>query len=58
MRDPKRIKVLLEALESTWNEYPDFRLGQLMVNINSNSKMDTFFVEDDEMLKRIKDFNK
>lgn len=32
MRHPKRIKVILKEIERIWNEYPDLRLMQLLLN--------------------------
>lgn len=57
MRDPNRIKPLLAALESKWNDYPDWRFGQLVYNVlcllpsvtkpNASFEELVFFVEDD-----------
>lgn len=33
MRDPKRIKPVLERIEKIWIENPDYRLGQLIMVI-------------------------
>ena len=49
MRDPKRISKVLEVLQQLWEQYPDFRFGQLLVNLPFES--DPFFMEDDEMIK-------
>lgn len=32
MRDQKRIDRILELIRKKWNEYPDQRLGQLLIN--------------------------
>ncbi len=57
MRDPKRIKPVLEALETYWNKNPDLRLGQIIVNMTrALGRHDPFFVEDDKMLKAIQYF--
>lgn len=57
MRDPKRIKPLLEKIEKVWNYYPDLRFGQLCVGIfGSEDKM--FNMEDDEFEKKLNDFLK
>jgi hypothetical protein len=45
MRDPKRIPRVLEKLAKFWDQVPDWRLGQLVVNLTSRS--DPFYVEDD-----------
>jgi len=52
VRDPKRIKSLLKELERLWKLVPDWRFGQLFVNVMdiSGNTDDPFFVEDDKML--------
>ena len=54
MRDPKRIPTVLQELARTWTKYPDMRLCQLIVNV-TNEK-DPFYVEDDELVERLKFF--
>jgi uncharacterized protein YihD (DUF1040 family) len=53
MRDPERIKPILNKLEELWKANPDLRLGQLIMVIaktgETNSKL--FHLEDDEFLK-------
>lgn len=56
MRDPKRIKRILNKIEKIWNKIPDQRLGQLLENyifIQGNRGIDKtsvrlFHQEDDE----------
>ena len=57
-RDPNRISGLLKVLEQVWQNYPDWRLGQLIVNATRLSRPsfkcpEVFYIEDDEMLKAI-----
>ncbi|KKN58018.1 hypothetical protein LCGC14_0556760 [marine sediment metagenome] len=33
MRDQKRIKRILKEVEELWNEHPDLRFGQLLINL-------------------------
>jgi hypothetical protein len=33
MRDPGRIPAVLQAIERIWQQYPDWRLGQLICNL-------------------------
>lgn len=57
MRDPKRIKPLLMEIEKQWENFPDWRLGQLIENIKKFYNIDDlFYIEDDEMLKLIENF--
>ena len=50
MRDPKRIRPLLDRLEAVWTQYPDIRLGQMLIVASPN---DLFSVEDDRLIVRI-----
>jgi len=38
MRDPKRIKQILDLIEKIWKKNPDLRLNQLIYNIVSTSR--------------------
>ena len=55
MRDKNRIKPTLEKIEKVWLANPDFRFGQLVMNIirpeDPNQKI--FYIEDDEFLKKL-----
>lgn len=51
MRDKRRIKDILERLEKVWDEYPDLRLGQLILNVCSDPVL--YYMEDDELLNKI-----
>lgn len=57
MRDQKRIDKFCWRLAEAWKKVPDWRFGQLMSNIlgeyYSQTKMDPFFVEDDEFMEFI-----
>ena len=56
MRNPNRIKPFLKELEELWNQYPDFRFGQLLTMIFDKSDcLDPFFPEEDKWLKWIKE---
>ena len=48
MRDPNRIDEILNIVKIVWNQYPDMRFGQLVVNVLG---IDPFYVEDDLILK-------
>ena len=52
MRDPKRIKRVLKLIEKFWDKVPDWRLGQLLVNVSKHN--DPFYYEDDELEKELK----
>ena len=50
-RDKGRFGEILSKLEKVWNQYPDLRLGQLLVNVCGKS--DLFMIEDEELLERL-----
>ena len=56
MRNPDRIDQFLERLGKVWKKVPDWRFGQLMVNVLNSMPKDPFFPEDDEMIKYFEDF--
>ena len=47
MRDPARIKRILDKIEQLWYKYPDQRLGQLIENYAIDPRR-LFFQEDTE----------
>lgn len=53
MRDKKRIKPILKEIETIWNKNQDLRLGQLIQNLG-----DVYFLEDEELIKRLKELYK
>ena len=57
MRDPKRIKKILKALENRWTEFPDLRFGQLLINLGvCEDDMRLWTLQDDITLKHLEDF--
>lgn len=58
MRDPKRIPAIIHAIEAFWTRYPDFRLGQIVVNATTygDLKEKLFNVEDDDFLRAFREF--
>lgn len=58
MRDINRIDPFLERLGKVWKKVPDWRFGQLMVNVLNSMKQDPFFPEDDKMIEYFEDFFK
>ena len=53
MRDPKRIKRILEKIGKLWDISPDLRFGQFIQNIFGSTVKDQpiYFKEDDEVEK-------
>ena len=56
MRNPNRIPVILNRLGELWGQVPDWRLGQLFCNLQRASDRDLFFLEDDELLRKLEWF--
>ena len=59
MRRKDRIQPFMKKLGEIWEgEVPDWRFGQLMSNVLNSFDIDPFFIEEDEMLERFKEFFK
>jgi len=53
MRDPARIKRILGLVEKIWNDAPDLRLTQIIMNVlRMNS--DPYYIEDDKLEDALK----
>lgn len=55
MRDVNRIYDILVKFQDLWKQYPDQRFGQIISNYLVNDKEDIFYIEDDEISKRLTD---
>lgn len=62
MRDPNRIDKFCDELNKLWHKVPDWRFGQFILNIERacrvNEGKNVFYIEDDDMLKIMKDYFK
>jgi len=62
MRDEKRIAKILGDIKEIWEKNPDWRFGQLLVNVGLiEDTYNTWSIEDDkieEVLKKFKEFIK
>jgi len=57
MRSIERIDPFLEKIGKLWKEQcPDWRFGQLMSNVLNSFDRDPFFIEEDEMIKKFKEY--
>ena len=54
MRDKHRIDAILTELQSIWMNFPDMRLGQLLLNVSKDPEL--YYLEDEELIERLKDF--
>lgn len=55
MRDVNRIYDILVKFQDLWEQYPDQSFGQIISNYLVNDKEDIFYIEDDELSKRLTD---
>jgi len=53
-RDPDRIAPVLEELRHVWEQHPDLRLGQLVVNAARAEGLDPFNIEEDRLLNALR----
>lgn len=58
MRDPKRMEAVLQKLGELWAKYPDWRLMQLICNMQSATRNDMFYLEDDRFIEALELFIK
>lgn len=58
MRDPSRILVFCDRLAKAWQQFPDLRFGQFILNIFYEDGRDLFYIEDDEMIEIIEKYSK
>lgn len=57
MRNIERIEPFMKEMTKIWKKKcPDWRFGQLMSNVLNSFDRDPFFIEEDEMLKRFKEY--
>ena len=55
MRDPNRIDAYCEKLKEYWSRVPDWRLGQLLMNVMRGTPYypDIWFAEDETIFNRM-----
>lgn len=58
MRKKERIKPFLEEIGKLWETVPDWRFGQLIINVLGTCKKDPWFYEEEEMLELWKEYFK
>jgi hypothetical protein len=57
MRDKKRIKRILKAIEKLWMKVPDMRFGQLLINLGVvDDSLRVWQNEDDGLEEFLKEF--
>ena len=55
MRDPNRIKKILNEIEEIWENNSDWRFGQLLCNIRYFQGKDIFYIEDEVLEEKLKE---
>ena len=55
MRDIKRIGRILGKIIQIWSRHPDWRLGQLLVNVTGNTG-DMYYIEDSALELNLDNF--
>jgi len=60
MRNPERIPAILHTLQEFWEKHPDWRLGQLLVNVAKLPEPcpRLFNLEDDLLLELLQEMSK
>lgn len=48
MRDIKRIDKVCDRLKQLWKQYPDLRLGQIILNVIQDPQL--YYIEDDDLI--------
>ena len=56
MRDVNRIDKILTEVGDLWKQIPDWRLGQLFVNLQRFEGHDLFYYEDERLVAALKQF--
>ena len=57
MRDPKRIREFLDVVAHTWERVPDYRFGQLVMNLASYWGVeDIWHLEEPEWIEIMRKF--
>lgn len=51
MRDKARIDDFCRRLDTCWMQVPDWRFGQLIMNLFGAYGKDPFYTEDEEMIR-------
>lgn len=54
MRDPKRITKILQGVQEVWEQFPDLRLGQLL--LNGTDDVILYYLEDEELVEYLRTY--
>lgn len=56
MRNPNRIDDVLQQIGELWKMVPDWRFMQLICNFQRFLGSDGFYIEDDKLVEKIKEW--
>ena len=56
MRNSDRIPEICNRLARAWQKVPDWRLGQLFVNMQAAASCDLFYYEDEALMRLIETY--
>ena len=54
MRDPMRIMNILQGVQEVWEQFPDLRLGQLLLNGTDDTIL--YYLEDEELVEYLRTY--
>ena len=54
MRDQNRIDNILQQLAEIWKQYPDLRLGQLLLNVLGDPAL--YYIEDQALIDYLRNY--
>ena len=54
MRKKDRIDSIVTKLEEIWVQFPDLRLGQLLLNVSKDPEL--YYLEDEELIEKLEKF--
>ena len=54
MRRKDRIDSIINRLEDIWLEFPDLRLGQLLLNVSKDPEL--YYLEDETLIEKLEGF--
>lgn len=53
-RDPDRIPLIMKQLEEIWRQFPDLRLGQILISAIGDK--DLFNIEDKDLIAQVEEW--
>lgn len=57
-RPKERVERMLNAIQELWQRFPDWRLGQLLVNVSQRFEANPYYVEDSLLEEALEQFKR